>query len=162
MKAVTSTLQYCTAPCCGAMVGGCIDLSFALVIATSTLFCTLAEDACDAPAHSQARALLQSHAAREHIASVVQGSNQSQSDPSEGGASAIFSNHSNASDIIALVDACLKSHMTGDEQEQALWDLVRTAEILSKLTAANVSVKALGSDWPDDKSRDRGRHILID
>ncbi|CAE7716533.1 unnamed protein product, partial [Symbiodinium sp. KB8] len=134
------------------MVGGCISLSFALVMATSTLFiCTPAEDACDAPTNSQARALLQSHSAREHIASLVQGSNQSQSDPSEAGASAILSNHSNASCIIALVDACLQNHMAGDEQEQALWDLVRTAEILSKLMAANVSVKALGSDWPDDK-----------
>ena len=73
------------------MVGGCISLSIALVIATSTLFvCTLAEDACDAPASSQARALLQSHSAREHITNLVQGSNQSQSDPSEAGTSAIF------------------------------------------------------------------------
>ena len=133
-------------------MGGCISLSIALVIATSTLFvCALAEDACDTPANSQARALLQSHSAREHITNLVHGSNQSQSDPSEAGTSAIFSNHSNASAIIALVDACLQNHMTGDEQEQALWNLVRTAEILAKLMAANVSVKALGPDWPDDK-----------
>ena len=43
-------------------MGGCISLSIALVIATSTLFvCTPAEDACDAPASSQARALLHQH-----------------------------------------------------------------------------------------------------
>lgn len=57
-------------------------------------------------------------------------------------------NHTNGSHIIAMVDACLQSHMHGDEQ--SLWELVRTAEILSKLRAANISVKALGSDWPDD------------
>eukprot|EP00438_Fugacium_kawagutii_P026336 Skav235393 [mRNA] locus=scaffold487:19433:29663:- [translate_table: standard] len=60
------------------------------------------------------------------------------------------SNGTNGSDIIAMVDACLETRITGDAQERALWDLVRTAEILTKLQAAGLSVKVLGSDWPDD------------
>ena len=109
---------------------------YSLYTVINILYLGLAEETCDGAAKSPA--MLQTHTAREPFSSDAV--NESTSAPSL--------NHTNGSHIIAMVDACLQSHMHGDEQ--SLWELVRTAEILSKLRAANISVKALGSDWPDD------------
>lgn len=111
------------------------------------IFCALAEDACDAGAKSSSPAMLQTQSARDVTSRLVNESNKT--DP-EFSPTSNHSNISNGSAIIAMVDACLQNHITGDQKEQSLWDLVRTAEILSKLMAANICVKALGSDWPDD------------
>ena len=132
-----------------AMVGMCSLRTFSnvLVISSVLCLCTRADDACDAPGASRSQALLQTQSAREQAAGALFNTNES---IPTAGATAATANQSNGSAIIAMVDACLQSHLTGDKQEQALWHLVRTAEILSKLMAANISVKALGSDWPDD------------
>lgn len=125
--------------------------SFSTVLVINLVYCfcifCAAEDACDAGAKSSSPAMLQTQSARDVTSRLVNESNKT--DP-EFSASSNHSNISNGSAIIAMVDACLQNHITGDQKEQSLWDLVRTAEILSKLMAANISVKALGSDWPDD------------
>ena len=127
--------------------------SFSTVLVINLVYCfcifCAAEDACDAGAKSSSPAMLQTQSARDVTSHLVNESNKT--DP-EFSASSNHSNISNISNgaIIAMVDACLQNHITGDQKEQSLWDLVRTAEILSKLMAANISVKALGSDWPDD------------
>ena len=128
---------------------GMVGVHVLRILVIHTILCA-AEDACDAqgacPASSPA--MLQTQSAREHLAIHIPESNETDLSLMASNSS---HNQSNGSAIIAMVDACLQSQMVGaDEKERHLWDLVRIAEILSKLKAANMSVKALGSDWPDD------------
>ncbi|CAK9019827.1 Uncharacterized protein SCF082_LOCUS14676 [Durusdinium trenchii] len=118
-------------------MAGFLRASWLLVVCFISSLPVRGEDACEAQAAS-GPAMLQRHAERQVLSSQSN-----------------LTNSSNATDIIRMVDACLQHRLVaagGDEIQLARWDLVRTAEILSKLLEANLSVQALGSDWPDDKA----------